>query len=663
MEIVEQLEGLVKGAVDAAGVIRSFPGTVRVVSHYDADGIASAAILVKSLEREGKEFRVSFVKQLSEEIVKEVGEGSEMLVVFSDLGSGFLSEISGHLLGRGKRVVILDHHQVQGEVLGDGQGEVLGDGRQGEVSESSGSGGGPGSGEVGSLYHVNPVLHGIEEDISGSGASYLMARAMSPVNKDLSELAIVGAIGDSQTGSIGPHWGLLGINKEILKDAQSTGKIRLEKGLRLWGRYGRPIHKALQYSMDPYIEGVSGSESGAVQFLQELGIELKEPTGEWRSLASLSEEENRRLATGMIKERIHNGEDNPEWIFGDVYELMDKKESFRDANEFATMLNACGKSGNAWIGVALCLNDENFSQDMKRAMTAYRREIGKALELVRKSPGMVRSTRNADYILAGGKVSEHVISNVASIIEKSCLRPCTLSGADGCLVPEGACHKPVFAFADTEDGQVKVSGRASDSLVKEGISMKELMSRIAGEFGGQGGGHAGAAGATIPRGSEERFISTVEKILSADFGHPQGNAVQVAVPSTGKQEQHDVVHAFRLPSGREDVAGNVDNNIKESVQIQGTGSGSVPVSDGSQELPEREDVDSKGVLAFRLRHEVVRKEEKGYGRIHQGTGAEGEGKGREEAGQGREEGHEGEEGRGTGSKEMERKGLVRYLFS
>ncbi len=624
MNTVEQLEALVESAVDAAEIVKSYPGVVRVVSHYDADGIASAAIMVKALEREGKEFRLSFVKQLSEDFVKEMSGDDELLVVFTDLGSGFLKEISGHLFGKDRKIVILDHHQVQGEVPEEFQGRVS---------------------------HVNPTLNGIEEDISGSGVCYLMARALSPVNKDLSELAIVGAIGDSQTGSLGPHWGLIGINKEILKDAQATGKIRLEKGLRLWGRYGRPLYKALQYSTDPYIPEVSGSESGAVQLLQELGIELKEPTGEWKTLASLSDEETRKLADGIIKERIRNGEDNPEWIFGDVYELLDKQGSFRDANEFATMLNACGKSQNAWLGVGLCLNDEGFGKDVKKVMASYRRKIGRAVDMVRKTPGFVRVTEKADYIMAGDRINEHIISNVASIIEKSC------------LVPEGSCHKPVFAMANTEDGQVKVSGRASDTLVKQGLSMKDIMAKVGKEFGGQGGGHAGAAGATIPADSEDRFISTVEQLLSVHIVNqepekaPEPVAVQESVQTPVKKEMTAPVHAG---------AEHQDNYIKaQSHNIEKQPEAQEPVVVKSQV----KEIDSAhtGTLMpgeKEVHAGTLMPGEKGYGREHQGTGTEREGKGREEESAGREEGLPEAKKRGSpGSKEMERQGLVRYLFS
>ncbi len=644
MEIVKQLEELVRGAVDASNLIKTFPGTIRLVSHYDADGISSAAIMVRALQREGKCFRLSFVKQLSGEAVESLKGDSEKLVVFTDLGSGFQNDIAKHLLGAGRKIVILDHHEPQGSIPEEHQEQ---------------------------LVHVNPMLNGITEDLSGSGVTYLMARALSPTNKDLAELAIIGAIGDSQTGSIGEHWGLLGINKEILKDAESTGKVRLEKGLRLWGRYGRPVHKALQYSMDPFIPGVSGSESGSVQLLGEVGIDLKSPTGEWKTLAGLTEEETQKLATGIIKQRMLNGEENPEWIFGDVYELPDKDGPFRDANEFATMLNACGKTGNAWAGVSICLNDPAAGADVKKVMSSYRREIGKALQLVRRSRDIIRSTPNAEYILAGSRVSEHVISNVVSIMEKSC------------LVPDGQCGKPMFAFADTEDGQVKVSARASDALVEKGLSMKDAMAEASKEFDCQGGGHAGAAGATIPRGSEERFINTVEKLLTAR---------NQAEPGEGAAPE-DACHERGAP----------DNNIKESVQIQESPQPSEkaaaeerslsqenvgPSEHAHQEQSDTKALNGAGVNAgasapgekesnagasapgdagvrdshrSACRHEVAGGSE--HGRIRQGNPAQGEGKGREEEGQGRQEGSEAEEGDSPDSKEMERKGLVRYLFS
>jgi RecJ-like exonuclease len=469
----DSIKRLVEELIRVGKVIKSFSGGIRIVSHYDADGIASAAIMVRAMSREGKEFHLSLVNQLSDRILKELGKEQGRLIIFTDLGSGYLDSIQKHLMQDGStKVIIVDHHQVEGEVNSK------------------------------DLLHINSEEFGITENISGSGMTYLLARTMNPDNRDMSHLGIIGAIGDSQTGSIGEKWGLFGLNKEILKDAEVSKKIEISKGLRLWGRYTRPIHKTLQYSVDPYIPGISGSESASVQFLQELGIELK--NGEkWRTLADMSEEENRKLASGMITERIRGNHNNPEWIFGDVYELLDKEGELRDANEFATILNACGKMGKAYMGIALCLNEANQSDAMK-ILESYRRQIGKAMAWVHKNPDSVRDTENAVYIFGGGNISEHIISNVVSIINKSSL------DINGTVV--NVREKPVFAFADMENG-VKVSARVNDDLVEQGVDLKEMLVNVTRDIGGEGGGHKGAAGARIAKGDEDKFISYVEKIL------------------------------------------------------------------------------------------------------------------------------------------------------
>ncbi len=472
-----KFETLIQESLRAAEFIESAK-QIRVISHYDADGITSAAIVVRALEREGKPFHLTVVKQLSEEIVRQLSSERGDLVLLTDTGAGFLNEIQANLLASGKRVVILDHHQTQGEISEENAGRIV---------------------------HVNPVIFGIEEDISGSGVTYLCMRALNPENRDLSELAIIGAIGDSQTGSIGPHWGLMGLNREILKDAEITKKIKVMKGLRLWGRYTRPIHKALQFSVDPFIPEVSGSETGAIHFLQEAGIETKRPDGSWRTLSELSHDETRKLSSGIIKERIMSGSDNPDWIFGDVYELIDKDEDFRDANEFATMLNGCGKMDQSYAGIAICLNNIGYYPDVRKILESYRREIGRGVDWIRKNRDIIRATEHADYILAGSRISEHIISNVVSIINKSCLLP-------------DDCHKPVFAFADTDDGRIKVSARMDDSLAEKGLNLKEILETVTRTTGGEGGGHIAAGGATIPKEGLERFIEMSGTMIREALG-------------------------------------------------------------------------------------------------------------------------------------------------
>jgi RecJ-like exonuclease len=466
----EALDKMVVKSRNIADILKAHMGEIRIVSHHDADGICSAAIIARALAREGKPFHLSFIKQLYEDVIKELANEEHRLIVFLDMGSGQLEMIQEHLLNGNTKIVVLDHHRMQGEITSD------------------------------DLIHLNPVEYGIEENISGSGTSYIVARAINPGNRELSQLAIIGAIGDSQIGAIGSHWGLFGLNKEILKDAESTGKIRVSKGLRLWGRTTRPIHKALEYSMDPYIPGISGSESGAVHFLQELGIEIRNKDGSWKSLSSLTKPEMKKLTTGIIKERIRENHDNPEWVFGEVYDLLDKDE-LKDANEFATILNSAGKQDMGYVGVALCLNNKEYHPLVEKMLSKYRREIGKSLRWVEKNPESIRTTDNANYVLAGSSIPETIISNVVSIMHRSD------------MLPETEKDKPVFALVNKESGDIKVSARASDQAVENGLSLQEVLSGCVSIIGGEGGGHAGAAGASIPKGSEESFINSIEEIL------------------------------------------------------------------------------------------------------------------------------------------------------
>ncbi len=466
--MLEELELILRKTKKAKEVIRETKETVRIISHYDADGICSGAIMAEAVSRFGKDFRLTMAHQLNDDLLESLGEEKPEVVVFLDMGSGYLDEIRKHL--KESTVIICDHHQPVGDIAPEDN-----------------------------IIHINPVTTGIDGNISGAGVTYLLARTLEKRNIDLSPLAIIGAIGDSQIDSVGKNWGLNGLNREIMKEAEGQELLKVSKGLRIWGRYRRPIHKALEYSIDPYIPGISNSESASVQFLNDLGIPVKKKDGEWMTISDLTMDQQKRLATEIIKERIKGDQSDPDEIFGDVYELLDKPGEFRDASEFATVLNACGKMDRAYLGISICLNDPESFGEVKKVLESYRREIGKAISWIyrqyEKKTDRVR-VLNGVYVLAGSRISEHIISNAISTVNHSGILP----------------EKPVFGMADSERG-IKISARASDSIVEKGLDLSGMMNAVAERFGGEGGGHRAAAGATIPKEKQEEFIVTVEQML------------------------------------------------------------------------------------------------------------------------------------------------------
>jgi len=435
--------------------------SVRLVSHLDADGISAAAIALSALTRAGKRVHLSIKKQITPEIIEELKKEENELFLFTDLGSGYMELLENLGKACNCKIIVCDHHI-------------------------------PSSKKDSALIQINPVLEGMKEDeISGAGVTYFLANKMNPANKDLIFLAIVGAIGDIQD----ENWEMNGINENIVKEAVKMGFVRKEKGIRLFGRMNRPVHKALEYSTNPYIPGISGDESAAIQFLSNLGIELK--NGEtWRTLKDLSNEETKKLATAIICERIREKESCPEEIFGDIYTIKINNERM-DAREMATSLNACGRMDQASIGVLSVLGFNSLDK-MSGILSGYRKMITKYIKWVKENKEKIQETSYAYYINAGEEIHENFIGTIISICHKSSI----LNGG-----------KIIFGMAETEDGKIKVSARAPKNLIERGLNLKDMLSELTQDYDGYGGGHVAAAGAFIPKGKEKEFTDSCENYL------------------------------------------------------------------------------------------------------------------------------------------------------
>ncbi len=469
-EKIEAFKQLVK---EAAGKFRQIPEneTIRYVSHLDADGLTSAAIIVKTLLRENRKYCLSIVPQLTEEVAIQLAAEPYNHFLFTDLGTGQFGILKKHLSG--KKAFILDHHHIHGES------------------------------DAENFAHVNPHISGIESsrEISGAGVSYLFSKSLNPENTDLAHIAIIGAIGDMQEDQ-----GFSGSNKEILSDARQAGKIKVITGLRLFGVQTKPLHKVLEYGSEFPIPGITGSESAAIQFLQQLGISPKNGNG-WRKLTDLSDDELVRLATGVVLQRI--GIESPEAIIGPVYILKQEDEGpLRDAREFATLLNACGRLGKASAGIGACLGDAKCKSEALHTLDEYKQHISNSLSWYEKTLRLNGSTGKKSIMLENGfaiinaedNVMPTMIGTLASIVSKS------NSFAPGTFV---------LSLARAEDNFTKVSLRlAGEKAVKGEFNLMEILTAIAEKVGGQAGGHHEAAGAIIRTEKEEAFVAEARRYLA-----------------------------------------------------------------------------------------------------------------------------------------------------
>jgi len=444
----------------AKTVKQLIPSTpVKVISHYDADGICSAAILAKALAREDANFTVQIVKQLRENVLRELKNEENNLLILTDLGSGQIDMLKEYGILDKNLVVILDHHYPQ--ILCHPK-----------------------------LFHVNSMLYN-ERYASGSILSFLFAHNLNNDNIELIDLAVVGAVGDA----LDEKWELKGLSRKILEWGVKLGKIKITKGLRLYGRHTRPVHKALFLSTDPYIPGISGSESNAVQFLAELGIPIK-VNGKWRLLKDLTMEEQMRLASAIIVERLKGRYDYPEDIFGEIYTIVGRKDELSDAREFATLINACSRLGFHDVALELCYNKHEALKKARELMKEYRSLLSEYIRWVEdniNNPKVVKKTKFCCYIFGQGKVRETMIGTLVSVLASSLF--------DG---------KIVFGFSTTEEGMIKVSARCPREV---NLNIRDILIEATRNLSNEAGGHEKAGGATIPSGKEMEFITRVEKII------------------------------------------------------------------------------------------------------------------------------------------------------
>ena len=434
--------------------------TVMIISHLDADGISASAIMIGLMNNANRKYSITILPQLDEKKILELKDSKEKYIIFSDLGSGQLREINDYLSD--KEIIILDHHEPVDVVLGD------------------------------NIVHVNPHLSGIDgsKEISGAGVSYLFAEALDDKNQDLSYIAIIGAIGDIQEAN-----GFGELNTRILNKAIERKKIKLELGLKFFGMQTRPLHKLLEYSSDPFIPGVSGSESGSIHFLNELGIDPKKGSG-WKKMHDLSFDEKQRLIAGVVMKRISEG--NPEEVLGNLYLLEGEKDGspMRDLREFATLLNACGRMNRASCGIGACLGFEKDRSMALQTLADYKKEIVNAINWYHGCSDIVKGD-NYIIINARDEVLVTIIGTLASIISKSKdTKPGTF----------------IMSMARNKDGNTKVSLRMSKSDLV--FDLRSIVKEITDDIGGEAGGHIHAAGAIIPVSLEDKFILKAKEVFS-----------------------------------------------------------------------------------------------------------------------------------------------------
>ncbi len=420
---------------------------IMVISHYDADGICSAAIMASALKRLDKDFSVKIIKQLEKEVIENLPKNP--FFMFLDLGSGNLEQLNEVK----NEICIIDHHEIKKDII---------------INEN--------------LSIVNPHLHK-EEDLCGACLTYLLAREIDKENKKLANLAIIGMVGDMLEKNIGK------IGNSIINDAEMI----IKKGLLLYPAT-RPLNKTLEFSSSMFIPGVTGSSTGAISLLREIGIEKKD--GRYKSLIELNEDEMSKLITGILLRRNDNDTNN---FIGNIY-LVNFNNHLEDARELSAMINACSRLDNSQVAFSLCLGNKEARKKAEKIYADYKQHLVSGLSFVSN----LKKIEGNDYVIINAKssIKDTVIGTIASILSMSS------------VYKEGTT---IITMANSEN-KIKVSARvAGRNGNGNGKNIREILDSVVKEIGGESGGHALAAGCLIAKNKEKEFTELLTKRLEIEL--------------------------------------------------------------------------------------------------------------------------------------------------
>ena len=458
--------------VKAAAETITAAADITIISHIDADGIASEAILAQAIDRAEIPHRSVFVRQLEPLTMPQV-PSDHSFKIFADLGAGQQNLLDERGFSEDE-ILIVDHHVSQPCTRQYRQVNCL------------------------------PYGHG---KMSAAGVSYLIAKALDKKNTDLAKTAIIGNVGDMMAretcGLVGP------VRDVIVQDGirHRNVEVRL-RDLNCYGTATRPLYLSLAYNDDPFIRGISNNTEGAKQFLRRLGIRQQTKEGRWLVWEEYTLSDQRTIISALAEQLIANGEPIDR-LLAETYHFPDEavRTPLRNAQEYATLLNACGRWARPQVGGAILRGDRGSHYREAEHMLNNHRAI------IRDLLGYILDTGVTElewlqYIHVGAKYPDTIVGIGAgmALSKLNSAKPILIM----CSVPE-------------DRNLTKVSMRTTERVVARGVDLQQAISDASAEYGGGGGGHRIAAGAFIPKVAEQEFVTRVNRLLGEQSGSPRAD--------------------------------------------------------------------------------------------------------------------------------------------
>ncbi|MBC7130242.1 DHH family phosphoesterase [Candidatus Bathyarchaeota archaeon] len=259
---------------------------VLLIHHDDADGLCSAAIIKKALERENFKVETLCLEKAYPQVLTEIHSKKGQIIFYADIGSSHADTISE--LNRGRNLtIILDHHDSKPA-------------RDPEVLD----------------LNLEKFGYKGEMDFSGATCCYLFAESLNENNSDLDYLALVGSYELPE--------GYKSINKLILEEAIKRGHLRRKGNSFEIVKFNLSISRlfsSLQIlGAVGYYDG--GPDLGITVCLEGLTLEAEDKIKTWEEKRK---QVNRKLLGRLYHEHLKETSYIQWFDAGDMYKGMGTK--------------------------------------------------------------------------------------------------------------------------------------------------------------------------------------------------------------------------------------------------------------------------------------------------------------------------------------------------
>lgn len=395
---------------------------ILIVSHFDTDGITSAAIFGRCLKKLDKNFSFKISKSLDKEFIDSLPQ--DKVLVFLDFGSGSLTDICNL---KNELIFIIDHHELNADFKFPPN-----------------------------IQMINPHLYSDGEEMANACLTYLVTREMGKKDTEMANLAIIGTVGDLMETKFGA------LANSVIKDADLT----IKKGFLIYPST-RPLNKSLEYCSSPYIPGVTGNPSGVFDLLREANIQSTKQG--YKSLMELDEDEMRRLVTAITL-RMPNP-DRMEHFIGNLF-LIKFFNKLEDARELSALINACSRMGESNTCLLFCMGNEKARKNAETVYIKYKQSLIEALNHANVNPKI----EGSQYVImnAKDKIQDTIIGTVASIMSMSTLYK------EGTIIITMAYNQDKIKVSSRICGRDKKEGEQRN--LKD--FMTEITQHLGGESGG-----------------------------------------------------------------------------------------------------------------------------------------------------------------------------------